>query len=58
MDVALATLAGFNVELEIGVTGCGFCNVLQRRAGKGSTPEIGVENHSSSIDDRAQRIGQ
>ncbi len=58
VDITLATSASANVKLKIGITGGGLANVLDRRLAQRSAAQVGVQNHASGVDYRAQRITQ
>ncbi len=55
VHVALAAFAGGNVELQIAVAAGNFADALQRRFGQRRASQVGVQDHTRSIDDRTQR---
>ena len=58
MNVALAALAGFEIEFEIGVGESGFADVIKRGVGERSASEIRVQDDAGRVDDWPQRIAQ
>ena len=58
MNIAFATSTGFDIELEIRVTASGLTNVGQRRSRQRRASEVGVENDSCCVYDRAQGIAR
>ena len=58
MYVTLAALAGGEIELEIGITLRDAGSMFQRRGAQWCPPEIGMQNDTGGVDDRAQRSRQ
>ena len=58
VDVALTTLAGCEIELQIGIAGSGLANVIQGVLRQRSASEIGVQDHAGGVDHRTQRVTQ
>ena len=58
MDVALATLSALDIKLEIGISSSSLANSFQHGCSQGRASQIGVQNHSGGVDDRAQRKSQ
>ena len=56
MDVALAALAGREIEFEIRISAADFHDVLQGGARQGRPAKIGVKNDAGCVDDEAQRM--
>ena len=54
MDVALAANSSLNVEFEVGEPSGNFRGMSKRGFGKGSAPQIRVQNNAGCIDDWAQ----
>ena len=58
VDVALAPVSRFYIELEVGVAGGGIANVFQRGFRERGTSQVGVQDDTGRIDDRTQRVSQ
>ena len=56
VHVAFAAFAGIEIELQVRVARRGMCNVLDRTASKRSAPKIRMQNDSSGVDHRSQRV--
>ena len=56
MDVALAALAGGQIELQIRVALRDLGNMLQRRLRERRAPEVGMQDDARGVDDRTQRV--
>ena len=58
MNIPLAALAGFEIELQVRVSSGGLPNVVKRTLRQGGSPQIRMQDHARAIDHRAQRIAE
>ena len=56
VDIALAPLAGLDIELQVRITRGGFADVFQRGRRQRRAPQIGVQDHSGGVDYGGKRI--
>ena len=56
MNIALAALAGLQIELEVGISLRNIGHVLQCGAAERRASEVGVQDDACSIDDGPQRV--
>jgi len=56
MNVAVASVSGGEIELEIRVGGGGFADVVKGSIGQRGAAKVGVENDAGGVDYWSQRV--
>src|SRR5690242_19719033 len=58
VNVALPSLAGVEIEFQVGIYGSGLADMIERLSGERRASQVRMQYHTGGIDDRFERMRQ